>query len=901
MTTDQPSPSPSPSPAPSPPPGAGERREDIGRILTRLARLRGRIRAIFAAIGLSRWIVQVVGCLALYFVADRFLDLPLAVRRFVRLGLLHPPGGPSVFVVVPLALLAAFLAVALTRKHHAAAPFFAFVAGGLLGLFVYMGARLLMPLRVPLPTEALALSVESRFGVLRDRLAAALDFERELEAPTRGESTAMMAHVVHEAAEAARGVPFARAVTGRRALRWSGAALLVLVLAAGATAAMHDDVALWARRSLLLENVAWPRSTHMVAVDLTPDGAYVPHDAAQAYPVSIGHGLTVYAAAIGTLPHEAQVLDATLDGAGGGEAALARRMFRVPGSAGVFAYEFIDVRRPFSFVLRGGDDDDDIPRYRVEITIPPRVLTAQSRITFPTYLGREEESIADASVTVPEGAQVAVRFTTDLEIASAQVLLGSDVVAAQPVEGSQGRAFTFAYAADHSRSGRIVLVTPDGKRNDGAADTFEVRVRPDTPPRVDWMWPRSSVEVTPDGRLPLLARSDDDHGVTALTLEMRTGAAEPRRVELHPWKARTGDPAPEEPFPEDPAPKDPSPKDPSPKDPSPKDPSPKDRAPEHAEVPTAVNDGALGRKRILTYAPIEIAALRGEDGKALAPGSGVEFRLVALDSRGQKRESEWVRVDVSAPSTLSRDLALQRSNVRTALEAVRREQAARIADVKTLAGAPVGAAERDLLKSVRFAQGKVAQDADRAVRELVSVFNAFVYDRLGTKNPNAKILGFLDRHHRRTYGLQPIPEAARPRTSGKRAARTDWRGDPVFPYALYDEVVAAWRAKVIYDNGLLNKMCAVLADAVDISARLAPAAHRAAAAASIEAGATELGALRSAQDANLAALDRLLEAMKSWQSLDEVTKWLRTVIEEQKGLVNEIESRQPGAEKRDVK
>ncbi len=550
-------------------------------------------------------------------------------------------------------------------------------------------------------------------------------------------------------------------------------------------------------------------------------------------------------------------------------------MFRVPGQEGVFAYEFIDVRRPFSFVLRGGDDEDDIPRYRVEITIPPRVLTARSRVTFPAYLGRKPETIADTSVSVPEGAHVVVRFTTDLEIARAKVILGDDVLPARPVEASEGRAFTFDYDATRSHSGRIVLVTPDGKSNDAAADAFEVRVQPDAPPRVSWLWPRSSTEVTPDGRLPLLARSDDDHGVTSLTLVVRTGSDEARRFELRPWKAPGGD------RPVDPA---------------------SDAAPEE-QVPTAGNDGPAGRRRILTYLPVEISALRGADEEALVAGDGVEFRLVARDSRGQSRESEWVRVDISPASTLARDLALQRSNVRTALEAVRREQAARRADVATLQGAPIGAAERDLLKSVRFAQGKIAQDTDRAVRELISVFNAFVYDRLGTQNPNTKILGFLDRHHRRTYGTRPLSDKGAREAAATAASKTraDWRGDPVFPYALYDDIVAAWRDKIIYDNGLLNKMCAVLADAVEVAARRAPAAHRAAATASVQTGPDPRRVLLRTQDANLEALDHLLEAMKSWQSLDEVTKWLRTVIDDQKSLVNEIDARQPGAGKKETK
>ncbi len=828
------------------------RTSDVRRILSRLGRLRTRIRAIFAAIGISRWIVYAIGCLALFFLADRFLDLPLGVRQFVRLGLLQPPPTMALLVLVPLFVLSAFLAVALTRRRHKAAPFFAFVAAGLLGLLAYLAVRVFVPLRVRLPADDLALSVESRFDHLQDRLAAALDFETELSKPSRGESTQMMEHVVHEAAEAARGLSFSKAVSGLRAVRWSGAALLVLVLAAGATAALKDDVSLWARRSLLLEDIAWPRDTHMVAVDLLPDGTYRPHDPSQPYEVAIGRSLTLYARAEGSTPDEAQVLDHVT-----GQEPLARRMFGVQGQENIFAYEFLDVRRPFSFVVRGGDDDDDIPRYGVEITIPPRVLTISSTITYPEYLGREPETIEDASVTVPEGSQVRVTFSTDLEIAQAQAVLGDDVLPARAVEGSAGRSFTFAYRAEQSRSGRLVLKTPDGKSNDAAADSFEVRVKTDAPPRLDWIWPRTSMELAPQGRLPLLARAADDHGITELAVEVRINAEDPRLVQLAPWREDSS-------------------------------------RPDDGGIPTEVTDGAFGRKRVLAYLPVEIATLRKADGEPVASQDDLGFRLRAKDSRGQIRESEWVRVDVGSAPALERSLAAQRSNVRMAVLIVSRDQEAHRDDVKALLEGTIGRAELDLLKTVRFAQGKVAQDADRAVRELITIFNGFVYDRLGSKNANAKILAHLDRHHRRTYGLPPERSEEPPvRPAGAADA---WVGDPVFPYAVYDGIVAAWRDKVIYDKGLLDKMCAVMANAVDVAARFAPAAHKAAAAAT-KGDAAAIRGLLEAQQANHQALGRLLESMEGWQSLSDLTIHLRGMIDKQETLINEIESDQAKEER----
>ena len=831
--------------SPMPPADASEN-QDIRRILGRLGRLRTRIRALFATIGIGRWIVAAVGLLALFFVADYLLDLPLPVRQFVRLGLLQPPAGLSAALWLPLLLLSIVLLVALTRRNHRAAPLLAFVVGGVAGLLVWLGIRALRPTRVTLSDDDLALSVEQRFRGLQDRLAGALDFERELRNPTRGESTAMMRHVVHDAADAARDLQFSKAVSGRRALRWAGAALGAVAVAAVVSAAMPETVGLWARRSLLLQDEAWPRSTHMVAVDLQEDGSFATHEAGVPYDVAIGRSLTVYARAEGDVPSDAQVLDLIE-----GQEPLPRRMFRVPGQEDVFAYEFLDVRRPFDFFLRGGDDDDETPRYSVEITIPPRILSIRSTIAYPAYLGREPEVVEGGTVSVPQGATVQVAFTTDMDIATAEAVVGKQTLPCTPTEPGNRRSFAFAYEAERSVQGRIVMKTPEDKGNDPAADSFEVRVKTDRPPRVDWTYPRAGVAVTPAGRVPLLVMATDDHGVAGLTLEVRVNTeTEVRRYELEPY-----DP---------------------------------DADSASRQIPLAVTDGPYGRRRVLAYLPVEIARLRTQDGKPLPASSELSFRLETRDSRGQIRQSELARVDIRSGSDREHALAGRRSNVRMAVEAVYRQQVGRRADIAALQGSPLGRAERDMLKTVRFAQSKIAQDCDRAVQELLSVFNGFVYDRLGSEVPNDKILAILHRFHRTTYGLEASPSEEPPlRPSGRRG---DWKGDPVFPYAVYAEIVEAWRAKVIYDKGLLDKMCATVADAVEVASHLAPAAHRAATTAATGDG-EDLSTLLAAQDACLERLDALLEAMRGWQSLSDMTVRLRSIIEKQENLARELEGK----------
>jgi hypothetical protein len=198
-----------------------------------------------------------------------------------------------------------------------------------------------------------------------------------------------------------------------------------------------------------------------------------------------------------------------------------------------------------------------------------------------------------------------------------------------------------------------------------------------------------------------------------------------------------------------------------------------------------------------------------------------------------------------------------------------------------LLGSEIGDAERDLLKSIQFNQAKIAQDTDKAVQGLLEIFNAWVYDRLGAEIPNERILAILDRHHRLTYGTAAT-------TEGDEADATARAGDPVFPYAVYDEIVQAWRDREIFDTGLLDRMLVVLGEATDAAARVAPAAHRTAI--RVAEGEAELERLLEAQDAVIATLDRVLDAMRSWQSLTQVILHLRAILEEQEALNERLES-----------
>ncbi len=745
----------------------------------RLGRLRRRIRTLLTLQGVARWIAVAALVLLLYFLADYFLDLPLGVRRFVRLGLLDRPAGLAAPAWIVLLGLAAWLTLWTTRSRLGAAPLFAFLTGGVAGLLAWLGWLFLRPTGATLSDEDLALSVERRYQGLNDRLAAALDFEEELSHPSRGESEAMMRAVVDEAAAEAGSLEFSRAVSARRALTWTGIALGSLAILTLGTFVAHRSVDLWARRSLLLEDVSWPRATTILAVDVQPDGTLVDHDPTRPYEVAVGRSLTVFAEARGRVPDELRMVDEVDEGR-----PLIRRLYGVAEREGLFQIEIRDVRERFAFTLQGGDDEDELPRYEVQIVVPPQVVEVRTHLTFPDYLGRAPETIDGGSARVPEGTDVRVTFTGDVPLAAARATLGDDVL--EGVRREADGRFEIAFRADETTRYRLVVESEEGRASDPAAGSFEIGVERDRPPTVQWLHPLGSIERAPKGRAPLLGVASDDHGVSDLALEIRRADGEVERRALVPFDAEAAADA----------------------------------------LPSL--DGSLDRPRIRIYAPLDLVDLAPAEGARPAPGDRMALRLIARDSKGQVREGAWTALDVFSPADMERALVTLRSPVRSQLELVLDEQRARRSQTNDLRAIEMGDAERDLLKSIQFAQGKIAQDTDRAVRDLIRIFNRWVYDRLGSESPTERVLAELDRHHRAAYGeLSAAP--TNPDVPYEA-------GDPVFPYVVYERLVAAWKDRRIFDSGLLDRMLAVMEPAVAAAAFEAPAARAAAVQAASEGG-----------------------------------------------------------------
>jgi hypothetical protein len=468
--------------------------------------------------------------------------------------------------------------------------------------------------------------------------------------------------------------------------------------------------------------------------------------------------------------------------------------------------------------------------------------------------------VEGGTLDVPEGTVATVSFETDADAAVAEALVDEAPV---PVEGGP-RAHRFRLTADRSTRFRLRVVTRDGRENDPADATWSVTVRPDTPPRPAWVHPRAPVEATPVARVPLFARTVDDHGVAALRLEVRSGSEPPRSVPLLPRGETPGDPA-------------------------------------------QANDRDYPAPTILSYVPLEVSTLGAEGGGPLVPPARLAVRVVATDTKGQEAQGEWTGLDVMRSDDVERSLSGRRATVKNDLVEVRAEVVAVREALAGLAGSPLGEPERAALREAQFRLSKARGDLERVARSLATVFDAYVYGRLGAAEPVEKVLAILDARHRALFAQQDDgrPPGGVAAEGGRAVSATDpFSADgtaAVFPWDLYREIARARRERVVYDTGVLDKMIAAVDPVMEAVVEDAPAATTAASEAA-SAEAPRLGEAVAALDLWLESLGRALEAMDEWQNLADLVLALRRIIEEQEavhGRIEETGSSAPGTDTRD--
>jgi len=435
------------------------------------------------------------------------------LRRLVALA------GASRFVLVVVAALAAALVLDWTAKLETPGRFvllFASVAAWGYALVRF----LIVPLRVRLGDDELALLVERQHPDLRDRLISTVQFARQRHvAPL---SQAMVDRLARDARAQTAPLDFRDVASARHPACWALTAFLAVAVACAYTLVFPANAAIFAYRFFdPLSAVEWPRRTQLNLLAYDKNDKPLPFEGNLVY-VPKGEDLNLLVRAArcsGTLwrpPRRVNVHYRYATGSGSSRS--------VPmGDEAAYRTCFATVNEPFTFYVAG--DDATIGTFRVDVRTRPRIEDLRLTIRAPAYTGEPERVQADGrgAITGLAGSVVALEVTTSKPIAEAP---GSAAIA---IEGQPPIPMAFATdpAGAPSRTRltgsftlrasqkeyAIALVDTDGLNNSPPA-TYRLDVRPDREPSVKLPQPGASKKITPRAVVPIRLAVEDDYGVT---------------------------------------------------------------------------------------------------------------------------------------------------------------------------------------------------------------------------------------------------------------------------------------------------------------------------------------------------------------------------------------------------
>lgn len=359
--------------------------------------------------------------------------------------------------------------------------------------------RILSPLRVQVGLPETASLIERRFPELSSLLVSAVRFSLGDIGSAETNSPALVAAVVSSAGPRVQSLDFNAVLDPRRAQRTAFAAAGTLGITLITALAMPEVTRLWFARNVLLQNVDWPRQTHLI-VDL-PLGELVG---------ARGDDLTVQAYAEGVQPREVEIAFTTASGERG------RETMTTVGSEGAYRYRytFKNAQENFVFHLEGGDDETQ--DYSARLLERPRVESSQLRIVPPAYTRLEPFTLGDGerAAQVLPGSEVTFTIATNKPIAQASLMSGNKMIAPAVAAGERQ---TVTISPTDTQTYHFALVDEFGLE-DKQPVRFAVRVIKDEPPRVRMKLPGVGEMVTPEAVLPIELEFADTYGLASTEL-----------------------------------------------------------------------------------------------------------------------------------------------------------------------------------------------------------------------------------------------------------------------------------------------------------------------------------------------------------------------------------------------
>ncbi|MEZ5941429.1 MAG: hypothetical protein R3C18_08570 [Planctomycetaceae bacterium] len=362
---------------------------------------------------------------------------------------------------------------------------------------------LIRPLRRRISLTDIALQLERQNSELGGRLAAHADLG---EHQTSGEIPQL-----EHAWKTPTALPW-------RPVLWPAAGLLGLCLVVGfllTTHRQHVHVA-FIRTVLPAEQIRWPRTTRLKLV--ARNGTLL--NSTRSITVNSGQPLTLHARDEEGPPPKQVIWE--IKHPGGRIEKHATKHSSHSSKEQGFQFTWIPDKGESWIRVRGGDDDS-MAWHSIQSVTPPRLLSTDVVLTYPSYLAMPpaELSHLPTKLSLPIGTQIEIRGTTDRPVSKVELHLSGRPT--RDVEVAPGQT-SFTWRSLISTTDRIVYwfdLTDTSGVAARHAPRHEFIPVADALCAVRIVKPESDLFVTPSASVPLELAIQDDFGVQAVELIVR--------------------------------------------------------------------------------------------------------------------------------------------------------------------------------------------------------------------------------------------------------------------------------------------------------------------------------------------------------------------------------------------
>lgn len=353
---------------------------------------------------------------------------------------------------------------------------------------------------------AIALQLESQHGELNSLLVSAVQLRQQT--PTLSDSSELREHTCQLAENAASDLRIEQAVPFTPLRR--SAVLVTLLIAVMVIFSVVNGPFLAAGFSRFFNpwlNVEYPTYTQ---ITIAQDELVIKE----------GENASITAQIGGIVPRQATIYVRTGEGRA--------RAIELDVVDGTCTYTIASASRDFTYRIKAGDDRTDWQQARV---VPaPRIKEVAVSLDYPSYLGREQESIEALTLTVPEGTGVDWRIVLDRPIRSAQFFRDGEETVDLDI-GSDDRTLDFTADVSASKGYHFGWVDKDHDF-EFISPRYFLQVAADQTPRVELTQPSANLVAMVGRPLDLAVRVQDDHGVGTTTVAYRVNQRDEVPIKL---------------------------------------------------------------------------------------------------------------------------------------------------------------------------------------------------------------------------------------------------------------------------------------------------------------------------------------------------------------------------------